>query len=258
MKFDNILILSDFDGTFAGKNSSIVKENIEAIEYFKANGGHFSFSTGRLPSVMKKLYPEFRSVANAPLIMSNGAVIYDPIGDSVLNTITFSSELGKMIASSVLELYPDADFALYPKSGERLSGLTPDRAPDGEWLKMNLTFKDEKEAEMCRDLLRERYSRILNVNRSNYTFLELVSRDASKGNAVRYIKDHFENRGYTEIKAVCIGDFENDIDMLKKADLPFCPENAIEEVKALCLHTVCHHDLGAIADMIRIIEKNYI
>lgn len=28
--------------------------------------------------------------------------------------------------------------------------------------------------------------------------------------------------------AFCIGDYENDIDMLKRADYAFCPSNAIE------------------------------
>lgn len=40
--FDGILILSDFDGTFAGEGGRIIDRNILAIEYFRANGGHFS------------------------------------------------------------------------------------------------------------------------------------------------------------------------------------------------------------------------
>ena len=39
--FDGILILSDFDGTFAGEGGRIIDRNISAIEYFRANGGHF-------------------------------------------------------------------------------------------------------------------------------------------------------------------------------------------------------------------------
>ena len=65
--FDGILILSDFDGTFAGEGGRIIDRNISAIEYFRANGGHFSFSTGRLPSVMSRIFPDFRTVSNAPL-----------------------------------------------------------------------------------------------------------------------------------------------------------------------------------------------
>ena len=55
--FEHVLILSDFDGTFAGAGGRIVPENIEAIERFKALGGHFTFSTGRLPSVMAEVLP---------------------------------------------------------------------------------------------------------------------------------------------------------------------------------------------------------
>ena len=46
--------------------------------------------------------------------------------------------------------------------------------------------------------------------------------------------------------------------MLEMGDVAFCPSNAIEEVKNISDHVVCHHDEGAIADMIKIIEEQYI
>jgi len=46
-KFDKVIIVSDIDGTFLGKNGRIVPENIEAIEYFKREGGSFTVATGR-------------------------------------------------------------------------------------------------------------------------------------------------------------------------------------------------------------------
>ena len=57
--FDGILILSDFDGTFAGEGGRIVDRNISAIEYFRANGGHFSFSIKS--SDASSLYSEVQS-----------------------------------------------------------------------------------------------------------------------------------------------------------------------------------------------------
>ena len=85
--FKNHLILSDFDGTFSG-SQGVVKKNVDAIEYFKANGGHFTFSTGRLPSVFSRIYPEFKKVVNAPVFMANGAIIYDAEKDAILKKET--------------------------------------------------------------------------------------------------------------------------------------------------------------------------
>ena len=55
-KFDGILICTDLDGTLLRKDKSVSKENIEAIEYFKKEGGLFTFVTGRMPYTSKIIY----------------------------------------------------------------------------------------------------------------------------------------------------------------------------------------------------------
>ena len=46
-KFDRILIVSDLDGTFLGSGGRMVERNVEKIKFFNANGGLFTFATGR-------------------------------------------------------------------------------------------------------------------------------------------------------------------------------------------------------------------
>ena len=48
-KFDNILICTDLDGTLFRNDKSISQRNVDAIEYFKSEGGYFTFITGRMP-----------------------------------------------------------------------------------------------------------------------------------------------------------------------------------------------------------------
>lgn len=48
-KFDGILICTDLDGTLLRNDGTISQENLSAIEYFKAEGGYFTFVTGRMP-----------------------------------------------------------------------------------------------------------------------------------------------------------------------------------------------------------------
>ena len=69
------------------------------------------------------------------------------------------------------------------------------------------------------------------------------------------MKEYYRFLGFDNVKVYCIGDYENDIDMLKNADKAFCPSNAIDEVKSLCQHILCDHDEGALADMIELIEN---
>ena len=48
-KFDGMLICTDLDGTLLRNDKTISCENIDAIEYFKQEGGYFTFVTGRMP-----------------------------------------------------------------------------------------------------------------------------------------------------------------------------------------------------------------
>ena len=74
-KFKGILICTDLDGTLLNSQGKISKENLDAIEYFKANGGLFTFITGRLPYFSSDVYDIINP--NAPFGCINGGGIYD-------------------------------------------------------------------------------------------------------------------------------------------------------------------------------------
>ena len=57
---------------------------------------------------------------------------------------------------------------------------------------------------------------------------------------------------------IACGDFENDIPMLKAADIAICPANAMDEVKEICDFVLCDCDKGLIADIIEHIEAGKI
>ena len=78
-KFDNILLLTDLDGTLL-YNAEMPDKNRAAIKYFIENGGIFSVATGRAPDFIKKKIPYI----NAPVCSLNGAVIYDLKEDKII------------------------------------------------------------------------------------------------------------------------------------------------------------------------------
>lgn len=94
----------------------------------------------------------------------------------------------------------------------------------------------------CRALFCEN---IYSVVRSWDIGSEILNCRCTKGSAVRRLANMI---GAT--KLVCVGDFENDIDMLEAADLGFAVENARDEVKAAADGVLCHACDGAIADLI--------
>ena len=74
-KFDGILICTDLDGTLLKKDKTISKENLDAIEYFKKEGGVFTFVTGRSSSTIRDMYNAVKP--NIPFGCMNGGGVYD-------------------------------------------------------------------------------------------------------------------------------------------------------------------------------------
>lgn len=253
-KFDNVLILSDFDGTFAGVKSRMVERNLTAIEYFKSNGGHFTLSTGRLPCMLKIVFPTFREVVNYPLILANGSILFDPKTDAILSELFYDGVQARIDINDVIGKFDVVKFACYTDDGELQTGITPDTAIGDKWRKANLTYATDGEAMRARDYINNVYSDRYNCFRSSYSFTEIVGVDSGKGKRIPDLKAMSDK----PLKVFTIGDFENDIEMLKMGDVSFCPSNAIDEVKSISDHIVCHHDDGAIADMIKIIEEQYL
>ena len=54
----------------------------------------------------------------------------------------------------------------------------------------------------------------------------------------------------------CVGDYDNDIEMLEAADISACPSNANDNVKAISKLQLCSNDEGVIGDLVEWIEKN--
>ena len=70
MKFKGLLFCTDLDGTLYRKDKTISDENKRAIEYFKSEGGLFTFITGRMPYYSHTAYTAIEP--NAPFGCING------------------------------------------------------------------------------------------------------------------------------------------------------------------------------------------
>ena len=81
------------------------------------------------------------------------------------------------------------------------------------------------------------------------TLLEFVLPEATKGKALFRMKEWFARRGET-VRIIAVGDYENDLDMLRAADVSACPANAIDLIKQNARMRLCDHNDGCIADLV--------
>ena len=254
MKFDNIIIFSDFDGTFC-KAGNIPAINLEKIEYFKANGGHFTLSTGRLPVLLKDVFPDHRNVVNAPMIMGNGSLLYDPEAEKIVEENMIKQSTGMIMLRDVLETFGPRGLllALFGDNGELLMRPDIDSLTYDSWYKLRFDVTDPVVGTDSRDYVIEKYPGEYNVFRSSFYCTEVVDKSATKAKLLGRVKEILSEKSgipAEEYVSVCVGDFENDIPMLKAADRAFCPENALREVKDICEKTFCSAGEGCIAEII--------
>jgi len=269
-KFDNILIVSDIDETFLGHGGGIVQKNIDAIRYFLSEGGKFTFATGRVHQSLLNTIPIAREITSAPGIMSNGGYLYDFATDTAFKCKTmdegltrqaveciynYSDEFG-MRYSSPFETFYCRPLPKYLGSGEKsYSGsklLEPEQWEFKDCCKVVVRGRCE-DLDKLRAMLEEKFGRVFEIVKSGDTFLEMLCPGCTKGSAIDDLRDYYRERG-TEVKVYACGDYENDISMLKLADVAVCPSNASDEVKEIADMILCHCSEGMIADLIAKID----
>lgn len=263
-----IVLLSDMDGTLLNSKKLINEVDLAAIQRFTDLGGHFTVATGRTLQAFERYRDSLK--LNMPVILYNGAAIYDYSSGKALYTHPLPDEC-RNIAKEVLEAMPDAGGEVlkldgtyvfrnndYQKLHTKLCGITPfystlDEIPEGGWLKVLFAMAPD-DMEYIEILVRQKNYETVSFVKSSEMFYEMLPVGVSKGSA---LLNYRRLDGMTDFKFVAIGDFDNDIEMIREADLGVCPANAEESVKKasdLVLNKT--NDEGAVAELINhIINK---
>ena len=228
-KFSGILLCSDYDGTFAGRGGAPEKEDCEAVRYFQKEGGLFTVVSGRTQAFLN----DFRSyfVPNAPLITLNGGAICSEknvldvrtLDKNVLDVIDFGYSLGSIDEAHLWHgCFERCEYGGAFRPSQIFKSLP------GPYYKAVLVYKTEKQAEFARDLLRQIYAGQYLFERSWPVGLEIMPYTSGKGNAVNRLRRILGS----DIKTIiAVGDYENDISMLKAADIGYAVKNALDNVK---------------------------
>lgn len=267
--FSKIIIVSDVDGTFLGEDSRMIDKNADAVRYFIKNGGKFTFVTGRNPIELKRLIPNAEELANLPLGCCNGIYLYDIKNSKAVHDELIEAEyINKILDYSLKDTDRDydiimvhgCDFYSFGQKEFRFVKDYPDNChiitrKDTETLRFNkLVFIGypetvERESQNVLALLDNKTDCVRSLPYAR----EFVPKGKAKNVAVEQLK-----KIYPHCKIFAVGDYENDIGMFRVADYCACPDNALDCVKEICDIQVCHHNDGAIAHLIQIIEEKYI
>ena len=266
-KFDGIMICTDLDGTLLSSKNVISKENLDAIEYFKANGGYFTFITGRVPITAQSTYETIKP--NIPFGCINGAGIYDHREQKYLWLAALPECVKEMLECVEREM-PDMGIQINTANGiyfcknndamqwfrdiTGVPNLTCDyRTFDQPIAKIIFADFNEKEIEKLMGILHSHpLAEEFDFIRSEKNLYEILPKGISKGSVMMKM---VELLGIDPEKTVAIGDYNNDISMIKAAKLGVAVANAVPEAKAVADHITVSNDEHAIAKIIYDIEK---
>lgn len=274
-KFEHIYIASDIDGTFLWDCGYVNPRNTEAVKYFTENGGHFGFSTGRNPFDTQRVLPFWRDICNMPSIFCNGSMLYDAVTDTIINPQfiepaesavevfhivreKFSHIAGARATTERGFLFADDDEFVrrrFTANGNiAVSDVVPMEKIDGSRLFKIVIETDPVYREMIFEEMAKHFLGKLELTYSAPTLVEIQPLGVTKAFQINSLRDEIRKND-SEAKFYCIGDYNNDYNMLLAADVAACPENACESIKEISRIITCHCRDGAIADLIYQIEK---
>ncbi len=256
-RFDGYLICSDFDGTLY-IDGKLNPKDIEAIKYFQSEGGYFTYSSGREYTTFLRS-PANANAVNAPIIGFNGAQIFEPDAMTDIYRGGLSKEQGREILSLLegicgmdrIEINGFENYA-YHMYDETDNDSTREEFLDScapPYAKMLIrAFSDT--ADNVYEKVKQRLGNKYNITRSWSIGIEINATADSKGQAARRVK---ELLGCHTL--VCVGDYDNDIDMIEAADIGYAVGNATDALKAAADRITVSVRECAMATIIAELEK---
>ena len=271
--FEGCLLASDVDGTIEC-NGHISEKNIEKIRYFIKEGGNFSLASGRGPEgimpIVRKLGPISASVT------SNGCVIYDTTNKKVLDG-EYLPETDKHFVVDVLKQVPGIGIEVHigdktyivnrnkeiddHELHEEINGIliNVEEIMNVPWNKAFFAPADACEIEELINISKsENNSKFIStcadVDGIRRDYYEQLPKEVSKASALSKLKKIYN------IKEGClfaIGDYYNDREMLRVADISAATAEAPKEIKDECDYIACGCADGAVGDFIDYLTEKF-
>ena len=269
--YSDILLAVDFDRTLTAPDTTIPARNLEAIRFFMERGGAFALNTGRSVPMASRYLDAIPG--NAPFILYNGSAAYDR-EHKVLEQCRIIDLDPEAVIGDLLNRFPDLTVEVQGTDAHYTFRNNPGWeafcAHNGcpwayadaynvprPFLKFSIygQFRDVTVASMYKATPAEQ----TRIDEAVAYVEEIYGDKVDAFRACARIVD-FHAKGVSKIRAardlqkalgkkilVCVGDAENDIPMLERADHAYCPADGTVADR---FETVCKCADGAVADVI--------
>ncbi|MGN1114672.1 MAG: HAD family hydrolase [Oscillospiraceae bacterium] len=262
------LYISDLDGTLLGSDARLSDFSLNAVNSLIADGINFSVATARTYATVKKILCGVNF--KIPVILMNGALIFDVqnqqyvfkayIDKENLAYVTSAIHLHKVsafmytvenseltayyeqIANEPMRKFYEERKYKYYKKFEQISSLDEIRE---DVVYFSILDTQEKLSPLYDDLQNIQGIKAVfyqDVYSENLWYLEIFSLQASKKNAVNFLKER-----YSFDKVYAFGDNLNDLSLFEASDFCCAVENANEKLKAKANQIIGSNDNDGVA-----------
>lgn len=265
--FSNTVLITDLDGTLLPASKELNPRDMEAIEYFRQQGGIFTVATGRIIQAADQFFEPLKP--DAPVILNNGGLIYD----TRKNEVIYENSLDEAVygyTEELMEKFPDIGvevnlsdeiYVIRMTEWERLHlSMTHlpytvrvlNEIPKTGWCKVLYSVGDGGVIELAE------YAEAMNWNKASFVIsgdflFECLPRYCTKGSALERLS---AIEGWEKLTVAAAGDYNNDLEMLRFADIAVAPQNAQDIVKRSADYvTSASCENGAIAETVEYLEK---
>lgn len=265
-KFDGMLLCTDLDDTLLTTDKRVSEKNLQAIEYFKSEGGSFTFVTGRVPAGARLILDYVRP--NAPVVCYNGAAIYDFASEKFLWKLSLPDEAADVVEfmkkgfpACGIEICSEdriyfARHNRLTREHRRLENF-PDnfidyRRIEQEWIKVIFMVEEDEIPAVKNALLSSEWAERFDFIRSSPWYYELLPKGSSKGGGMLRLA---ELCGILPENTIGMGDNDNDLSLVSMAGTGVAVENAVEEVKRAAAHIAPDNNSDAVYETVRWLEQ---
>ena len=263
------LYVSDLDGTLLRSDEVTSEYTNQVINSLVGKGMLFSYATARSLITAKKITKGIN--AKIPLIVYNGAFVFDNVTEKILIANYFDNSVhsvlddlfyngvypivyayinGKEKFSFVRELCTKGmDMFLASRKGDIRTNEVKALSELKEGNIFYITCIDAPEKlKPLYDKYKDKYHCVYQSDiYTNEQWLEIMPLEASKSNAIKQLRTMLDCE-----KLIVFGDGKNDIDMFQMADESYAVANAHEELKKYATDVILSNDDDGVAQWLKV------
>ncbi len=261
-KLQDRIVLCDLDNTLLTAAEGLPACNRTVIRLFVEMGGRFTVATGRSPASIRAALGDLPYTL--PVIACNGSLIYDMETDTVIHRATLDREQAITAILSVVQTFPKIGVEILAGAGqlyviranaythrhqvaEKIDSIAcPMENIPGGWVKVVFAGSPELIDRLAAWAQNRHFGTGNYFVHTNTVYFEIMPAGASKATALQQL---CVLAGLPRENSIFIGDYYNDIEIMRTAGYSVAVANAPDLVKSAADEvTMCTCSEGAVGE----------